>query len=96
MDKESILMFFKTHKNELKERFSIEKIALFGSYATDNATDKSDIDIYVEFKNKKFKNIAGAWNYLEENLGKKIDLFYKHNNMKEFLQESIKKEAIYG
>jgi len=91
MDKESILMFFKTHKDELKERFSIEKIALFGSYATDNATDKSDIDIYVEFK-----NIAGAWNYLEENLGKKIDLFYKHNNMKEFLQESIKKEAIYG
>jgi predicted nucleotidyltransferase len=43
MDKESILIFFKTHKNELKERFSIEKIALFRSYAT----DKSDIDIYV-------------------------------------------------
>jgi predicted nucleotidyltransferase len=96
VDKESILLFLKTHKKELQERFSIEKIALFGSYAKDCATKESDIDIYIEFKNKNFKNIAGVWDFLEEKLGKKIDLFYKHNNMKEFLKESIKKEAIYG
>lgn len=27
-------------------------------------TEDSDIDIYVEFKHKTFRNIAGLWIYL--------------------------------
>ena len=96
MTKKYILNFLKTHENELREKYSIVKVGLFGSYATGEETDESDIDLYAEFKDKKFKNIAGVWNYLEKELGKKIDLFYPHKNMRPSLKESIENEVIYG
>ncbi len=96
MTKTFILEFLKSHQNELRERYSLVKIGLFGSYAKGSANDESDIDLYAEFEEKKFKNIAGAWNYLEEQFGKKIDLFYAHKNMRPSLKESIEREVIYG
>ena len=96
MTKNDILNFLNTHQDELKEKYSLVKIGLFGSYAKDCADDDSDIDLYVEFENKKFRNIAGAWNYLEEAFGKKVDLFYSHKNMRPSLKESIENEVIYG
>ncbi len=96
MTKTYILDFLKTHKSELKEQYGLVKIGLFGSYAKGNANEESDIDLYAEFENKKFKNIAGVWNYLEEQFGKKIDLFYEHKNMRESLKESIEREVVYG
>jgi len=96
MTKYDILNFLTTHKEELKEKYTLVNIGLFGSYAKDTATNDSDIDLYAEFEEKKFKNIAGVWNYLEEGFGKKIDLFYPHKHMRPSLKESIEKEVIYG
>ena len=45
MTKTIILEFLKSHKSELNNRFGVTKIGLFGSYARNEATDKSDIDI---------------------------------------------------
>ena len=96
MTRSEILSFLRTHQEELRERFSLVKIGLFGSYAKGCATEESDIDLYAEFGEKKFKNIAGAWKYLEDSLGKKVDLFYPHKNMRPSLKESIENEVIYG
>lgn len=43
MTKIDILNFLTEHKKEIQERFGVEKIALFGSYAKDNANENSDI-----------------------------------------------------
>jgi len=96
MTKEYILDFLNTHRTELYERYGLVKVGLFGSYAKGNASEESDIDLYAEFENKKFKNIASAWNYFEEQFGKKIDLFYAHKNMRASLKKSIESEVIYG
>ena len=96
MTKSDIIHFLQMHKNELYEKYGLIKIGLFGSYAQGCFNDESDIDIYAEFKEKKFKYIAGTWNYLEKNLEKKVDLFYPHKNMRKSLKESIEKEIIYG
>ena len=96
MTKSEILRFLRAHKEELYEKYGLIKIGLFGSYAQDCFTDESDIDLYAEFKEKKFRYIAGVWNYLEENLEKKVDLFYPHKNMRKSLKDSIEKEIIYG
>ncbi|MCD6532597.1 MAG: nucleotidyltransferase domain-containing protein [Deltaproteobacteria bacterium] len=96
MTKSDIIQFLRMHKEELYEKYGLIKIGLFGSYAQGCFTNESDIDLYAEFKEKKFRHIAGAWNYLEENLGKKVDLFYPHKNMRQSLKESIEKEIIYG
>ncbi|MEZ4686050.1 MAG: nucleotidyltransferase domain-containing protein [Bacteroidia bacterium] len=50
MDTEQIIQTLKKEKPTLRERFQIIKIALFGSVASGNATEDSDIDILFELK----------------------------------------------
>ncbi len=94
--KEQILQILKEHHKELEERYSVRKIGVFGSYARGCADESSDIDIYVEFDAPKFRNIAGAWNKLESLLGKKVDMFYPHKNMRESLYQNIQREVVFG
>ncbi|WP_457613174.1 nucleotidyltransferase family protein [Methanocaldococcus sp.] len=37
------------HKKELKEKYKVKSIAIFGSYARGEQKETSDIDIMVEF-----------------------------------------------
>ena len=96
MTKNDILEVLVQEKKYLQDTYEIDKIGLFGSYAKDEATKDSDIDIYVEFKNKTFKNIAGLWVYLENLYNKKIDLLYKHKQAKGAIFEQIQQDVIYG
>ena len=96
MTKEQILEILKKEKSYLQKTYKVEKIGLFGSYSKDMQTENSDIDIYVEFKHKTFKNIAGLWVYLENIYHKKIDLLHKHKRSKGAIFDSIQKEVIYG
>ncbi len=53
------------HKQELKEKYKVKSIAIFGSYARGEQTEKSDIDILVEFyepiglKIARFERVLG-------------------------------------
>ena len=96
MTKNEILTTLTDNKSFIKQKFEVDKIGLFGSYAKDKQTEESDIDIYVEFKHKTFDNIAGLWNYLEEIYQKKIDLFHKHKNNNKIIISNIQKDVIYG
>ena len=96
MTKTEILNELSENKSYIERNFEVDKIGLFGSYAQGNATEDSDIDIYVEFKHKTFKNIAGLWVYLETIYNKKIDLLHKHKRSEGAIFDAIKKEVIYG
>jgi hypothetical protein len=96
MTKEYILTFLKEHKDELHQKYSITDIGLFGSYVAGTATDDSDIDLYANFEKKTFRNIAGAWSFLEASLHKKIDLLHQHKNMRPSLKHSIEDTIAYG
>ena len=96
MTKAEILNTLTKEKAYIQTTYEVDKIGLFGSYAKDKQTDDSDIDIYVEFKHKTFRNIAGLWVYLENLYHKKIDLLHKHKRSKGAIFEAIQKEVIYG
>lgn len=96
MTKKDILNTLSENKKYIQDHFEVDKIGLFGSYAKDLQTLDSDIDIYVEFKNKTFDNIAGLWNYLEELYHKKIDLIHFHKRANKIIIKNIQKEVIYG
>ncbi len=96
MTKNEIVQTLTKEKAYLQKTYDVENIGLFGSYAKGVATDESDIDIYVEFKHKTFRNIAGLWVYLENLYNKKIDLLHKHKQAKGAIFEQIQKEVIYG
>lgn len=94
--KEDILVILQEHKAFLQKTYEVDKIGLFGSFAKDTQTTQSDIDIYVEFKHKTFRNIAGLWVYLEKLYQRKIDLLHKHKQSQGAIFEQIQKEVIYG
>jgi len=57
----------------------VKKAALFGSIARGDATDKSDIDMLIEFdRGKSLLDLAGLKIELQEQLKRKVDvLTYK-------------------
>ncbi len=96
MKKDDILNILKEYRSELEDRYSVISIGLFGSYAEDRASEESDIDLYVKFRERKFKNIAGLWSFLEEKFGKKVDLVYEHPNLRDGLRDILERDTIYG
>jgi uncharacterized protein len=59
-----VLTFLTNIKSEL-QKDGIEKVGLFGSYAKNNATLTSDIDIAIEL-NKNYLDKNDVWNYFNE------------------------------
>lgn len=64
----------KGHEQDLKEKFKVKVIAIFGSYVRGEQKEASDIDILVEFQEPVGLLFVHLADYLEEILGEKIDL----------------------
>jgi len=47
LTKEEILQILRRELPYLRERYGVEKVAIYGSFAKDSQTPKSDIDILV-------------------------------------------------
>lgn len=99
--KDNILKYLKELKNELSED-GIVDIALFGSFARDEQTVYSDIDIAI-IKEKNFLKTKSSYNYFDT-IGKiKSKIKNKfHRNIDVFdldssstLKQSIEKELLY-
>ncbi len=83
------------HKKELKEKYKVKSIAIFGSYARGEQKETSDIDILVEFyKTPDLIEFVDLKYYLENILGVKVDLVTK-NALHPMIREEILKEAEY-
>lgn len=95
MTQADVLDFLKEHKQELRRRFGLTKIGLFGSYVRDEQTEESDIDLAVEIESdNKFRSFFGLKAYLEENLHRKVDLGIE-SSIKPIVKKYIEKEIVY-
>ena len=75
MNRDEILDLLRAHKPVLAERFGVTSLALFGSFARDEATDKSDVDILVEFGNPPdWRTYFGVAFYLEDLVGRPVEM----------------------
>lgn len=73
-DIEEIMKILKDLLPELRDRFGVTKIAIFGSFSKGSQTKDSDIDIYVEFDKVPGLKFIELAELLEKALGKKVDL----------------------
>ena len=92
-----VLSILKQNEHTIAKRFGVKRIGLFGSFARGDATEKSDIDILVEFKKecKTFDNYMELKFYLEELFERDVDLVIA-TSIKPHLKKNILKEAIYA
>jgi predicted nucleotidyltransferase len=79
-------------KPYLADRFRVQRIGYFGSYANGDFRQDSDIDILVEFSSTPGWDFFDLEEYLENVFGKKIDLVTKgglHNGLKDQILKSV-------
>ena len=84
----------KAHELEIKNRFGVRKIGVFGSYAKGTQARDSDIDILVEFNEPTFDHFMELAFYLEKLLGKKIDLVTT-KGISPYISPTIEKEVVW-
>ena len=85
MTRTELLQTLREHKPVLGERFGVASLSLFGSFARDEARDDSDVDVLVEYDGPATsKSFFGVQFYLEDLLGRRVDLVTNKALRKEF------------
>ena len=93
MERDEVLLLLKSRKRRLK-KFGVHSLSIFGSIVRNQARKNSDVDILVNFeKPVGLFEFARLKLYLEELLGREVDLVTPEALRKE-LREDILKEAI--
>ena len=92
LTKDKILEKLEKNKDKIKS-LGVKKLILFGSYAKNTATAKSDIDVLVRFEKGRglFEDFVHLLDLLEKMFHKKIDLVKPH-----LVRKELKKEILRG
>ena len=85
----------RVHKEELRERYGVKRIGIFGSYSRGEQKEDSDVDILVEFEKPiGLIDFIRLQEYLESLLGVKVDLVTK-GALKKRIKERVLQEVKY-
>ncbi len=77
MKLEDIRKILSEHKEELKRKYHLKSIAIFGSYTRKEEKETSDVDILVEFENPIGWEFVDLCEELKKLLGVKVDVVTK-------------------
>ena len=84
------------HKKELKEKYKVKSIAIFGSYARGEQKETSDIDILIDYYEPiSLLKLIELENYFSDLLGVKVDLITKNSIHNPYVKKSIEEDLIY-
>ena len=91
------LTLLREHEPEIKKRFGVATIGLFGSFVRGEERPESDVDVLITFRKgqETFDNYMDCKFYLEDLFGRKVDLVIK-GAIKKRLKPYILKEVVYA
>lgn len=79
----------------MRTRFGVSELALFGSFARDEARADSDVDVLVTFAGRpNFDNYMGLKLYLEALFSRGVDLAIR-SDVRPSLRSRIEGEALH-
>ena len=93
-DLKQIQLILSKHKEELRRKYNVKEIGVFGSYARGEQKKSSDIDILVEFEESiGFFKFLEMEEHISKILSVKVDLVTK-NALKPRIGQHILKEVV--
>ena len=92
---DEILTILDCTKPELERRFGVRRIGLYGSYAYGTQTENSDFDLIVELKEPRFDALAGLYIYMEQVLGREVDIRRLSKKIDTPFMRRIEREALF-
>lgn len=95
MKKNEAIKILRAHKTQLKQKFGVTDLALFGSTSRDTAGPQSDIDILVSFDGPATSTrYFGLQFFLEDLFGIPVDLV-TDKALRPELRPYVEQEAIH-
>lgn len=91
--RDQVITKIKANRRAL-ERYGVKSLALFGSTARDKMRKRSDVDILVQFDKSTWANYIELKFYLEDLLGREVDLVTP-KALKPAIKPSVEKELLY-
>jgi hypothetical protein len=81
---------------EIRERFGVAKIGIFGSTARGEERPGSDVDVLVEFApgQTTFRNFMELAFYLEDLFGRRVDLVTEQG-LSQYLRPYVEREVVW-
>ncbi len=93
-NKDIVIKILRGLKKEIKTRFKVKEIELFGSIVREQQKETSDIDFLVDFEEEAdLFDLVGLGLFLEKKLNQKVDVVSKRA-LREELRESVLREAV--
>ena len=92
---QEILNILRAEKPYLRSQFGLVSIGLFGSYAKGTQGPESDVDLLVELTEPRFDFLVGVQVYLEEKIGKPVELVRKRPGLSERFLRRVEKNIHY-
>jgi predicted nucleotidyltransferase len=92
-NREEIISLLRSNQETLSE-YGVRSLALFGSAARDNLHAGSDLDILVQFEQSTWANYIGLKLYLENLLGRPVDLVTP-KALRPLLRPSIERDLLH-
>ena len=83
------------HEQEIKRRFAVRRIGLFGSFVRGEETKESDIDIIVEFEDPTFRNFMNLAFFLEDIFSRRVDLLTPEG-ISHRIRPYVEKEVVWA
>jgi uncharacterized protein len=84
----------RAREQELRERFGVEALSIFGSMARGDATPESDVDMLVRLRETPgLSEYMALKFYLEDVLGRRVDLVME-GALKPWARPTVETEAI--
>ncbi len=94
MSREETIKLLSEHGPEIRERFGVKRLAIFGSTARDEARDDSDVDVMVEFMGRAtFAGFMDLKFFLEDLLQRNVDLV-THDAIRPRTRPSIERDLV--
>jgi uncharacterized protein len=94
MQREDIEKILSEHREILISEYHVSRIGLFGSYARNEQTEKSDVDILVDFSHPLGLKFVSLKFYLESLFGKPVDLV-SSKALKPYIKDNVLREVRY-
>jgi uncharacterized protein len=91
----NVIDILKRHEGEIKKRFGVRRIGLFGSFARGAQKDTSDVDILVEFEEPTFDNFLELAFFLEDLFGRRVELVTP-DSLSPYIAPYVKKEVVWA
>ncbi len=90
---DEIKNILRSHKQELRMKYHVKELGVFGSFARGEESNSSDVDILVDFDEPIGWEYIDLIAYLESILGMKVDLVTPMA-LKRQIKDNILKELV--